>query len=453
MLHGCSPEGAFFMISFIRILLALCMALAATAAVTMAGATQQPGCDDYSTASAAQFALDINPGLAPSLDPDGNGIACDHEGASSTGGPSSGLQLPGSETPTPSTSNIPAEATVDVIDQQPANTTTTTTTQQPSVLDGRLGSTRAAFEAVYGAPVEELPDDANPMVTGRIYAPPPTAVDLFAIFDTDELAIIFIGAETTWDGAGVIEVIDDFLPGDVSELPQPELLDDVTYIMSLHSAELETPAIADLMTRGGLPGEVGDLYIVLYTEDGAGVYDVELGIGNGDNVRESFASTGTGAEPTAAPAQTGQTTTSTGTGAEPTAAPAQQTGQTTTSTGAASSFLADTRTEVDRLQAEIADFRGIIRANTFSDPEIDRLTEIISGWLIIDTALPVAPPEHGAMAQQVQQVRMDVSTLGLDLFLLLGAPESADMSETGALLDRVEASLADLDRQLTALGI
>ncbi len=441
------------MTSFIRILLAHCVALTGAAALTMASAAQQPGCDDYSTASAAQFALDINPGLAPSLDPDGNGIACDHEGASSSGGPSSGgLQLPGPETPTPSTSNVPAEATVDAIDQQPA--TTTTSTSQPSALDGRLGSTRAAFEAVYGAPVEEFPDDANPTVTGRMYAPPPTAIDLFAIFDTDELTRVFIGAETTWDGAGVIEVIDDFLPGDITELPQPELLDDVTYIMSLHSAELETPAIADLMSRGALPGDIGDLYIVLYTEDGAGVFDVELGIGNGDNVRESFASTGTGAEPTAIPTETGQTTTtSTGTGAEPTAIPAETGQTTTTSTGTASSFLADTRTEVDRLQAEIADFRRIIRADTFSDPEIDRLTEIISGWLLIDTAVPVAPPEHSAMAQQLHQVRTDVSTIGLNVFMLLGAPEGVDMSETATLLDSVESSLADLDRQLTALGI
>jgi hypothetical protein len=107
---------------------------------------------------------------------------------------------------------------------------------------------------------------------------------------------------------------------------------------------------------------------------------------------------------------------------------------------------------VDRIQAEITDFRGIIGAKTFSDPEIDRLTEIIGGWLIIDTAVPVAPPEHSAMAQQLHQVRTDVSTIGLNMFLLLGAPEGADMSETATLIDSVEASLADLDRQLTALG-
>ncbi|HEV2127454.1 MAG TPA: hypothetical protein VGR22_02420 [Thermomicrobiales bacterium] len=112
----------------------------------------------------------------------------------------------------------------------------------------------------------------------------------------------------------------------------------------------------------------------------------------------------------------------------------------------------ETRAEVDRLQGEIDELRSIIAAGTFTDAEIDRLSAIIGNWIALDTGLPAAPSEHSAMAQQLQQVRTDLSTVGLNLLLLISAPDSVDINETSQLLDSAERTLDALDQQLTALG-
>lgn len=431
------------MIHHVRLYLGLVVACASALALVSTGsAVAQPaGCADYSTAAAAQFALDINAGLALTLDPDANGVACDHDEASGANAPTAGgLQLPAEDPTAPAGAAVPAQATIDAINQQPANTTTTTT-QQPAIsLDGTLGSSRAAFEAVYGAPVEETQDESIPEIVGVTYSPPPTAFDLFTVYDTDEVAIIYIGAETTWDGAGVVTMLQPFLPDDVAELPQPETLDDITYLMTLHSTAFEQPSVSALMTRAGIPGEPGDFYIVLYTEDGSGVYDIEIGLGNGDNVRADFTPE---IEPTSGVSVPADLPV-------PTMPPTEPVVQTTTVD--ATTFLANTRADVDQLQQQIASFRAIFAAATFTDAEIDQLSVITSEWLAIDTSLPPAPPEHSQMAQQMQQVRLDISTVGMGMVLFMAEPEGFDVTETANLLDSAELSLSDLDQQLTALG-
>ena len=97
-------------------LLGLFAMLMGALALPMATVAQAPTCADYSSTAAAQFALDINPSLAPSLDPDGNGIACDDAAGAAQTPSSTELQLPtgAAETPTPATAQ--GQPTADVID-------------------------------------------------------------------------------------------------------------------------------------------------------------------------------------------------------------------------------------------------------------------------------------------------------------------------------------------------
>ncbi len=433
------------MVWFIRLFLGLLLAIASAMALSLASAAaQQASCADYSSAAAAQFALDINPGLGSALDPDGNGVACDHEGAG-------GLQLPGTQaqTQTPA-SNVPAEVTVDAIDQQPADTTTMATatqpatTQQAGALDGRLGGNQAAFAAAHGEPVEVIPSESNDAVVLRAYTPPPTAFDLYTVDLNDQVAIVVVVAETSWDSQQAADIIANYLPPDVTELSDVEPLADDSLLISVFSEDLAAGISAETMTQAGIPGVPGDLYLLLFPDEANGIVEMEIGLGNGDDLREESQTPGPVSEPTA-------TQPASGPGLMPTQTPASQTDLNTASNPAA--FLTETRAEVDRLQGELDELRAIIAAGTFTDAEIDRLSAIIGNWVALDTGLPAAPPEHSAMAQQLQQVRTDLSAVGLNLLLLISAPDSVDIDETVQLLDSAERTLDTLDQQLTALGV
>src|SRR5690606_8705503 len=120
-------QGASTMRKHSRVpyLLGLVAMLMAALALPMAATAQTPTCADYSSQAAAQFALDINPSLAPSLDPDGNGIACDDAAGAAQALSSTELQLPTDQAeapPTTSQAQPPTgqqQPTADVIDGQP----------------------------------------------------------------------------------------------------------------------------------------------------------------------------------------------------------------------------------------------------------------------------------------------------------------------------------------------
>ncbi|HEV2127453.1 MAG TPA: hypothetical protein VGR22_02415 [Thermomicrobiales bacterium] len=299
------------MVSFIRLVLGLLVAVASATALPLATtAAQQPSCADYSTAAAAQFALDINPVLASALDPDRNGAACDHEDASGTTDGAGGLQLPETQAPAQMpASNAPAEVTVDAIDQQPADTTTMatqpSTTQQAGVLDGRLGGSQAAFAAAHGQPIEEVPSDTNPAVVLHAYPPPSTAVDLYTIDLNDRVAIVVVAAETSWGSQQAADLIADYLPPDVTELGDVEPLADGSLLIPIFSEDLATGVSAATMTQAVISGVPGDLYLLLFPDDANGVVEMEIGLGNGDDLREDVQTSGPVPEPTATQQATG----------------------------------------------------------------------------------------------------------------------------------------------------
>ncbi|MDQ3523732.1 MAG: hypothetical protein M3451_01605, partial [Chloroflexota bacterium] len=111
--------------------------------------------------------------------------------------------------------------------------------------------------------------------------------------------------------------------------------------------------------------------------------------------------------------------------------------------------------EVDRLLAEYDEFLEILLTGTYTDAEIDRLTEILSGWIALDTALPVSPAEHAGIATQLQQVRTDLGTGALLVVtsLAAGGEDTTTIDESLQLLDSAFNTLLELDEQLTALGV
>jgi hypothetical protein len=422
--------------------------LIAALAVPLASpvAAQNTDCSDYSTQASAQFALEINPSLAPTLDPDGNGTACDHEGATGATTPTSGgLQLPTDTSQTPTPSGAAPQATVDAVDQQPTTSTGAQTQPANTVLAGRLGDTQQSFAAVHGAVTEEQPSDSSPSVTLRVYTPPATAFDLYTIDWEDRVAIVVVVAEESWTTTDAAAIIGTYMPTDVTTLPQPETLADGSLLISTTSQQLATALPADFLSQAGLPGTTGDLYMLLFTDGAGNITEIEIGLGNGDNVRESAASS-TATSEAGAPTP--------GTNLIPTTAPAQPTPTATAAAAApdATTFLQNTRTEVDELQGQIDQLRAIISAGTFTETENDQLSQIIVSWMAIDTSMPVAPPEHSDIATQLQQIRGDLSNIGATLFTGLTTGDMSGIEGAATLLNTIEANLQTLDQELTALG-
>lgn len=284
------------MVVLARLFLGLVMVVGGAVALLPPGAAQQSDCDAYTSTATAQFALEETPGLAPALDPDGNGIACDHQDTGDTAPPAGGLQLPGTSAETPA-SQVPAGATIDVIDQQPADTTTTTTapaaptlttTPHLGVLDGRLGGSRSAFEVTHGAPIATNPSETVPAVVLRAYTPPPAAANLYTVDVNDQVAVVGLTAESSWDTRQAATIISPYLPGDVTELPTPELLADGTQLITVFSADLASGVTAEAMARAGIPGVPGDLYLLLSPDNAGGIVEMEIGLGNGDDLRDGL---------------------------------------------------------------------------------------------------------------------------------------------------------------------
>lgn len=412
---------------------------------------QTTSCADYSSASAAQFALEINSSLASALDPDGNGIACDHEGGGQSGATGAGrepsdLQLPDIGDPAPSPSGQQDLPDVGAVDQQPVGTATglelptqpplapPTGQQDAQPLDGRIGGSRVAWEAIYGPSFNEA-DGGSPEVRLTESEPVPTSTMLATLWFNDQAFIVFLRADTSWSGAEAAPIIQEFLPTDITSIPEGYVLSDGSLLIPMFSEQLALAISAESMAEARIPGVPGDLYLLLITDGGERAVEIEIGIGNGDNVREDI---------------DGSPTATTTPLALPTLPP-----DTTTTAAVPSAFLQETRAEVDRLLAEYDEFTAILAAGTFTDAEIDRMSEIIGGWVELDTSLPTAPPEHAGLAMQLQQVRTDLGSVALLIItgLASGGEDDTTIDESLALLDAAHTNLLELDQQLTALGV
>ncbi len=421
-------------------LLGLFAMLMGALALPTATTAQMPTCADYSSTAAAQFALDINPNLASSLDPDGNGIACDDAAGAAQTPSSTELQLP-TDQAQPTTGQ--QQPTADVIDGQPTQPSTQQQQTQPQGgdLDGRIGGTRASIEAVYGQPVQETPSENDPAVTGVAYAGSGSIAGIFVVYHSDQAIIIWLTPAQPWTTAEASGVLSGFVPSDITTLPNPETLSDGSLLMTVNSPILAGAASQQAMTAAKIPGAPGDMYLLLTTDGGQMIVDVEIGVGNGENVREDV----NGGQ--AGQTTTGTTTTQTTTTSQPTPPPV--TGTTTDS----AAFLQQARTEVDQYQAEIAELRTILAKDTFTDADTTRLSEIVVGWMAIDTTPITAPPEHAALADQLTSVHADLSNAGGIVFMVISTGDTSRVQEAADAINRADQTLITLDQQLTALGV
>ncbi len=432
-------------------LLGLIALLMSALALPLAATAQAPTCADYSSQAAAQFALDINPSLASSLDPDGNGGACDDAGAAAQTPSSTELQLPTEQAGAPATSaqaqptTGQQQPTADVIDGQPTQPSTQQQTQpQGGALDGRIGGARAAFEAAHGQPTQEDPSETNPNVTGAAYSGSGSISDLYVVYASDQAIIIWLTPAQPWTSQEASGILTGFMPADVTTLPQPEQLADGSLLMPVTSQILAGSITQQAMTDTGIPGVPGDLYLRLVTDSNQAIVDVEIGVGNGDNVREDVNS-GQAGQPTPATTTT-QTTTTLPTTPTPVA------GNTGTATDA-TAFLQQARAEVDQYQAEIAELRAILAKDTFTDADTTRLTTIVIGWMAIDTTPITAPPEQAAIADQLTSIHADLSNAGGIVFLVISNGDTTRVQEAADAINRADQTLTTLDQQLTALGV
>lgn len=416
-------------------LLGLVALLMSALALPMATSAQTPTCTDYSSQAAAQFALDINPNLASSLDPDGNGIACDDAAGAAQTPSSTERQLPTDQAEAPPTSSQAQPATgqqqptTDVIDGQPTQPST-----QPQT--AILGVERTNIEAVYGQPTREIARANDPNTTSAAYAGSGSISDMFVVYHNNRVIILLLQAVQPWTSQEASNVITGFVPADVTTLPQPEQIMEGTFLMTVNSLTLaSSPSVLQVVSNAGLPGAPGDMYLLLTTNAEQKITDIEIGLGNGDNVREEL----TGGQTTTGPTPTIITTTT---------APTPATGTTTDSTA----FLQQARSEVDQLQAEIAELRTILGKEAFTQADITRVYEITEGWMALDSTPISAPPEHAALADQLTSIRADLSNAGEIIFAVISIGDTSRVQEAADAINRADQNLAALDQQLTALG-
>ena len=109
---------------------------------------QEELCEEFASQADAQIFMDENLGMADSLDPDGDGIACESlldPGATPEAGASPVATRATATRTATRTATADADATAPVLSEAEA-------------LDGRLGGTRESIEAEYGEP---RPDPNN----------------------------------------------------------------------------------------------------------------------------------------------------------------------------------------------------------------------------------------------------------------------------------------------------
>lgn len=204
-------------------------------------------------------------------------------GATGSNRSASELQLPNDPDEPPGTVTPPNDR-IDAIDQQPVDTVP----QHAGTLNGRIGSTDSAFAAIHGAPIEEVASEIDPMIIGRAYPPPATALDLFVIYVSNQAAILVVTAMQPWTGVEAASVIRDYLPQDVTSVPDGEVLADGSLLISTFSADLASGVAHEMMRQSGFPGVPGDLYLLLVTDGNERAIEIEIGIGNGDDVRNDI---------------------------------------------------------------------------------------------------------------------------------------------------------------------
>ncbi len=206
---------------------------------------QEELCEEFASQADAQTFMEENLGMADSLDPDGDGIACE-----SLLDPGATPEADASPAAT-RTATVAADATAPVLSEADA-------------LDGRLGGTRESIEAEYGEP---RPDPSNRLGANNYRYDVPGYQAMQVFYHKERAIIITLLAErpdgapagtspTGWTLDRATDLAEGFLPADgLPGEPEQRGRNSLTPGTSTRLADVFSAATYELYGAGGEQGD------------------------------------------------------------------------------------------------------------------------------------------------------------------------------------------------------
>jgi hypothetical protein len=348
-------------------------------------------CADFNRPEAAQALLDADDSYAEALDPDGNGVACDDEGAADEETPEA-TEEPTAEPPAEPTAEPAEEAT-----EEPERTS-----RNP--LRWRLGSNLADFEDVYGEPAGDpenyplgYPYEVEGFAEVAVFPHRGYVVHLTLVAPEDD----------AWSQREADRIGREFLPADwVDE--RPIVTADGDLLVPGHSVALEPRFSQATYERYGASGEQGDAFLLFRLNDDNAIDTIEIGLGNRlqdppDDIAPDPRDEGDEGDE--------------GDEEETAVDPAQ--------------YLRDVRAQFDVLVSSIDEFGRIISDPNFAADQAlrDRLAEILVLWAgaAEDTAALQAPEEFAELQAAFQQYADLLASAAIDLTVGLSAGDETSI--------------------------
>jgi hypothetical protein len=390
--------------------------LSALLAPVRAVAQEEITCADFVRQEAAQALLEADGDYAATLDPDGDGIACNEtEGAEEeSAGGSEGTEDVGEDQATPVAGEEAAGG------EQPTMT---------NPLRGRFGSNREQFEELYGRPYND--DKAEIYPIGLLYR-----VDgfnrVYAFYHRDYVAYLTLIAleDEPWTQSEAEERAKQFLPVDWEQAGEPIEVDDGDLLIPGHSVALAGRFSADTYERYGAQGEQGDVYFLLRLAGGNEVTAIEIGLGN--DVQSPPDQAGGEAEGRNQVGDAGEEV-------DP------------------EEYLADVRRQFDILTASVEEFGAIITDPNFTTDQalFDRLIQILVIWASasVDAQSLTPPDEYQDLHEAFLEYTALLSGAATDLTVGLSSGETASIQAGGQKLEAAIELQPSIEAMLTEAGV
>lgn len=387
--------------------------LAAFVAPVSAYAQADITCDDFVRQEAAQALLDADDAYAEALDPDGDGVACREEVEEDEGDEGDVAEDDGAADD--------EDAATDE-DDEPAS-------RNP--LRGRFGGNRADFENAYGLPAD---DEERDYPVGVVYD-----VDGFrrvsVFFHRSYVAYITAlpARDAPWTQSEAEEIVFAFLPADWEQSSPPIQTDDGDLLIPGHSPYMETRFSAATYARYDAQGEPGDAYFLLRLDTDAEVTGVEVGLGNNVQAPPDEEDEDDSAE--------GDENDEDEVAVEPEAA----------------EYLADVRSQFDRLVASVDEFGRTITDPDFTTDQalFDRLIEILVLWSSATAnARSLDPPaDYDDLHQTFTEYAGLLSGASIDLTIGLSSGDQSSIESGGDQLQQAIALQPTIEAQLAEAGV
>lgn len=218
-------------------------------------AAQDITCADFNNPDAAQALLEADDTFEDALDPDGDGEACTDDDLE----------------------ELEDQQSQDDEENQSNQDDEEDSASNQSPLAGRFGSPREDFEAEYGEPVSDEPDDYP--VGYEYEVDGYRRVNVF--YHKDYVAYITAVAErrSPFSQSEAEDVALTFLPADFEQDGRPTETEDGDLLIAGHSQALERRFGASTYNAYGATGDKGDVFFILRLNADSEVTSVEIGLG------------------------------------------------------------------------------------------------------------------------------------------------------------------------------